>query len=152
MGIAFPSSSGTESIAVACGLPAGELDMAFVVVEGEAPNIFKWINLNGSVQTETSPNAAICSPHATTPRVAGVAASTERQRFLGLEVEYFSSAVTDPLVFDREGNRLEDPKIPSQPRFTGPDVSLFNIIHTLVVVSTYLTNQRTLHSLFIICS
>jgi len=121
LGIAEPTDPIMPAIPVI--IPEGEFDIVVFVSQGKAPSVFKFMSFVGYFSGDFTPNASICSPHATAPSVAGVAAAWDSQRLFELLVEPYSSTVSDQLIFDRKGNRLENPKIPRQPRFTGPDGS-----------------------------
>mmetsp|Transcript_65408 Transcript_65408/g.133043 ORF Transcript_65408/g.133043 Transcript_65408/m.133043 type:complete len:360 (+) Transcript_65408:2257-3336(+) len=105
------------------GIYEGEFDLVIALVGGPAPELMKWNVYHGDVEADPPANAGTIKPHANTKHVAAVGAAFELQTFGNLEAEPFSSAGGSPVLFDRNGKRLAEPKVFDQPRFVGPDVS-----------------------------
>ncbi|VEU40473.1 unnamed protein product [Pseudo-nitzschia multistriata] len=144
LGYVSPNVDGTAMIQF--GFSKGTYDIAFLVgfVGGVSPtpNLLKWIAPLGGLQAIDPPNNdSAFNPHGNSPHVAAVGAASERQRMFRMEVEPFSSSGGDPIVFDENGVRLEQPFVPKQPRFVGPDVSFSNHIDHILLVAIFYTGM-----------
>lgn len=93
---------------------------------GSNPGLIKYINFGNEMENlafDTDSSTVFGHPNA--EGVAGVGATffqnTPEFGTTPPEVEPFSSKGGTPILFDSEGNRLSDPEIRDQPRFTAPN-------------------------------
>lgn len=93
---------------------------------GTNPGLIKYINFGDEMDNlEFDTNSSTIFGHPNVEGVAGVGATFFQQTpefgTTPPEVESFSSKGGTPILFDTEGNRLSEPEIRDQPRFTAPN-------------------------------
>ncbi|MFB6277672.1 MAG: Ig-like domain-containing protein, partial [Halothece sp.] len=93
---------------------------------GSNPGLIKYINFGDEMENlEFDTDSSTIFGHPNAEGVAGVGATSfQNTPEFGTnppQVESFSSKGGTPILFDREGNRLSEPEIRDQPRFTAPD-------------------------------
>ena len=101
------------------------VELAIVLASGPLPTWVKYVVFGSIISIEFPTYSPTSVGHKTAALGAGVAAAywNDTTAF-GVSppiVEAFSSVGGTPILFDRNGNRLENPVVRQQPRFTGPD-------------------------------
>ena len=102
--------------------------LAIGLIEGPEPPAMKWQIFNQvyTMYESVDPplNDSLFCGHANSPHVAAIGAAYDAQYFATLEQEDFSSSGGgQPIFFNTQGVRLNEPRIYNKPNLVGPDVS-----------------------------